>query len=161
MVLTTKTSLAKALATGLYSGYSPRAPGTAGSAAYAAITILLVSLSPSTFNYAFQIITALAVTATALVSTDICLKSSIFKDPSDPQEVVIDEWAGLAVALIGSTPNIANILLSLVLFRIFDIWKPWPIKHVEKLPGSWGVTCDDLVAGFFALITFQIITQLF
>jgi phosphatidylglycerophosphatase A len=71
----------------------------------------------------------------------------------DPQWIVIDEWAGLFVALIGTEASrLWHVLLAILLFRIFDISKVGPIRRAEALPGAVGVMADDVVAGVFALV---------
>jgi phosphatidylglycerophosphatase A len=73
----------------------------------------------------------------------------------DPREVVADEFAGQALTFItiGAVPTgriwVAG-LLGFVLFRLFDIVKPWPIRKLEKLPAGWGILADDLMAGVYA-----------
>ena len=75
---------------------------------------------------------------------------------SDPGQVVIDEVAGVwaALACIPSTVAVASpitaAILAFVLFRLFDIVKPWPISALERFPRGWGVMADDLAAGLFA-----------
>ena len=77
----------------------------------------------------------------------------------DPSEVVVDEFAGQFIALLGiiNSENINHMLISLllsfILFRFFDITKIGPIKKFEKLPGGIGIITDDLVAGLFAFLT--------
>ncbi len=66
---------------------------------------------------------------------------------SDPSEVVIDELAGQWFALIALPHTIGYGIAAFVLFRIFDIFKPPPIKQLERLPGGWGVMLDDVAAG--------------
>jgi phosphatidylglycerophosphatase A len=85
----------------------------------------------------------------------------------DPKEIVVDEFGGQFIALIGiiDSNNINHILISLLLsfflFRFFDITKLGPIKRFEKLPGGFGILADDLVAGLFAfLIQAAILTSL-
>jgi phosphatidylglycerophosphatase A len=70
----------------------------------------------------------------------------------DPGFVVIDEVAGVWIALLGAVfrPDWKHILLALLLFRIFDIWKPFPVRNLEKLPEGWGIVFDDLAAGLYA-----------
>jgi phosphatidylglycerophosphatase A len=68
--------------------------------------------------------------------------------------VVIDEVAGQLVALIFARALWPDILLALILFRIFDIWKPWPIRRFERFPGGTGIVVDDLAAGIFGLIAY-------
>jgi phosphatidylglycerophosphatase A len=69
----------------------------------------------------------------------------------DPQFVVIDEVAGQWIALIGSHANWRHALIALLLFRIFDITKPFPVRQLEQLPKGWGIVFDDVAAGLYAL----------
>jgi phosphatidylglycerophosphatase A len=75
----------------------------------------------------------------------------------DPGFVVIDEVAGQLIALIAVTPDWPHAILSLILFRIFDIWKPWPIRRLEALPEGTGIMLDDVAAGALALACAHII----
>jgi phosphatidylglycerophosphatase A len=81
----------------------------------------------------------------------------------DPSFIVIDEWAGLWFALtpllftatIQPQPWalwIARLVAPFMLFRLFDIWKPGPVDHAQRLPGGWGVVLDDVVAGLLAAL---------
>jgi len=89
---------------------------------------------------------------------------------SDPGEIVADEFAGQAVVflfnpfLTAGTVSAGHIwmiaLAGFVLFRIFDIAKPWPIRRLEKFPAGWGILADDLLAGVFAWIVLQICIRL-
>ena len=69
----------------------------------------------------------------------------------DPGFVVIDEVAGQWIALIGSPADWRHGLIALILFRLFDITKPYPVRQLEKLPGGWGIVFDDVAAGLYAL----------
>jgi phosphatidylglycerophosphatase A len=69
----------------------------------------------------------------------------------DPGFVVIDEVAGQWIALIAIRPDWQHAALALVLFRLFDIWKPWPIRRLEQLPEGTGIMLDDVAAGLLAL----------
>lgn len=69
----------------------------------------------------------------------------------DPGFVVIDEVAGQWIALLGSPLGWRSGLLALVLFRLFDIYKPFPIRRLERLPAGWGIVFDDVAAGLYAL----------
>jgi phosphatidylglycerophosphatase A len=75
----------------------------------------------------------------------------------DPGQVVIDEVAGQWLTLVVCRPDWPHALLALVLFRLFDITKPWPIRKLEALPGGWGIMLDDLAAGFFGLFVLLVI----
>jgi phosphatidylglycerophosphatase A len=69
----------------------------------------------------------------------------------DPQFVVIDEVAGQWIALLFSPFDLYHALIALLLFRLFDITKPFPIRRLEDLPGGWGIVFDDVAAGLYAL----------
>ena len=79
----------------------------------------------------------------------------------DPKQIVIDEWAGMAVALIGVPPRISSYVVAFILFRIFDVVKPPPARQLEKLPGGYGIVLDDVFAGFYSLIVYWILHSLF
>lgn len=68
----------------------------------------------------------------------------------DSSKVVLDEVVGMYVAILFHPINWSTVLAALVLFRIFDIWKPLGIRRTETLPGGWGVMVDDVVAGVYA-----------
>jgi phosphatidylglycerophosphatase A len=70
----------------------------------------------------------------------------------DPGFVVIDEVAGVWIALLAAIPHPdwKHILAALLLFRLFDIWKPAPVRQLEKLPEGWGIVFDDVAAGLYA-----------
>ncbi len=70
---------------------------------------------------------------------------------TDPGFVVIDEVIGQWIALLGSPLDWRHGLIALVLFRLFDITKPFPVRQLERLPGGWGIIFDDVAAGLYAL----------
>jgi len=69
----------------------------------------------------------------------------------DPQFVVIDEVAGQGIALLFSPVDWSHALIALILFRLFDITKPFPVRRLENLPEGWGIVFDDVAAGLYAL----------
>ncbi|HEU5350365.1 MAG TPA: phosphatidylglycerophosphatase A [Terracidiphilus sp.] len=69
----------------------------------------------------------------------------------DPGFVVIDEVAGQWITLLGSPADWKHALIGLILFRLFDITKPFPVRKLEKLPAGWGIVFDDVAAGLYAL----------
>ena len=80
---------------------------------------------------------------------------------TDPAEVVIDEVCGYLVAMMGHTLSFSSILAGFLLFRLFDIWKPWPIRYVEKeLTGGVAIMMDDVLAGIFANVLGFIVLRL-
>jgi phosphatidylglycerophosphatase A len=70
----------------------------------------------------------------------------------DPGFVVIDEVAGQWIALLACSANWRHALIALILFRIFDITKPFPARQLESLPEGWGIVFDDVAAGLYALL---------
>jgi phosphatidylglycerophosphatase A len=74
----------------------------------------------------------------------------------DPKQIVIDEWAGMAITLIGVPPRLSSYIAAFLLFRIFDVIKPPPARQLEKLPGGYGIVMDDVFAGFYALIVYHV-----
>jgi len=75
----------------------------------------------------------------------------------DPGLVVLDEVCGQWIALAASPANWAHALVALILFRIFDIIKPWPARQLERVHGGAGIMLDDVAAGFYALLVFLVI----
>jgi len=132
-------------------GYSPIAPGTIGSLAALILWVPLIFLeTPLIVRVA---VLALACAA-AIWSTKIALA---YFGKDDPAEVVIDELAGVGVALLLAGPSWPQIALAFVLFRGFDILKPWPISYFDQtVKGAFGVLLDDLLAGVGALILLQV-----
>ena len=75
----------------------------------------------------------------------------------DPQEVVIDEVVGMAVTLALVPLDLKTIGLGFLLFRIFDVAKPFPVRRFEKLPGGWGIVMDDVMAGIYANLCLRVV----
>lgn len=147
--------LSKTLATGLGSGLAPKAPGTFGSLACLALWYFF-SLGGLLHSLNIQIIVALVVSIIGILASALFVKS-LSEDDKDPQMIVIDEWAGLLISLIGCVelyPFAA--IVAFTLFRAFDILKPGPVGWAEDLPGAWGIMMDDIVAGFLALLIMQL-----
>lgn len=67
----------------------------------------------------------------------------------DPHCVVIDEIVGIQIALLGATPTLAGVIAAFILFRIFDVWKPFPIDRLQAWPRGWGIVADDVLAGVY------------
>jgi phosphatidylglycerophosphatase A len=151
-----KTLWAWLIATFFGSGLLKPGPGTYGSAAalllwYAAAHIL----HPSPLALAIgTAIAALAATLIGIPSATIVARESNRKDPS---HVVIDEVAGQLIALIAIPADWPHAILSLLLFRLFDILKPPPIRRLERLPEGTGIMLDDVAAGLLALAVAHLI----
>jgi phosphatidylglycerophosphatase A len=140
--------LANLISTWFGTGYSPKAPGTAGSVAALAIGILLREYAH--FNqWQFAILAAVTLIPAVWAAGVAALAAGI----EDPQFVVIDEVIGTWTALVGARVyNWKSYLAALALFRLFDIWKPIPVRQLEALPGGWGINLDDVMAGIYAAL---------
>ncbi|AHK79199.1 phosphatidylglycerophosphatase [Ectothiorhodospira haloalkaliphila] len=136
------------LAFGFGSGLSPKAPGTAGTVAAIPIFLLLQGLP----LWAYLLITALVVA----VGIWICGESSRRLGVHDHPGIVWDEIAGFLITMIAAPAGWIWILVGFLLFRLFDILKPWPIGWLDKhLEGGTGIMLDDVLAGIYALIVLQ------
>ena len=138
-----------AIASGLGVGYSPIAPGTAGS--LLALLLSLYILEGSVL--ALAIITILFFFI-GTYSTTFVEKDS---QKHDPQIVVVDEMVGMWISLLFVPITWWSYLIAFGLFRFFDIAKPYPINSLQKLPLGWGIMMDDVGAGIYALLIMHII----
>jgi len=146
-----KTAWAWAVSTFFGAGYGKPGPGTYGSVAAVLIWYAAANaFAPSRTTLALDTaIAAIAVTLIGIRASTIVARESQRKDPGF---VVIDEVAGQLIALILARPDLRHAALDLVLFRLFDIWKPWPIRRLEALPEGTGIMLDDVAAGLLALL---------
>lgn len=147
--------LALVLGTGFGAGYAPRAPGTAGS---------LVGLGAGLVLAAAPFGTAGAAAITALVciaGVPICASAARSLGDPDPPAVVWDEIAGMLVALLALPSGWYWWAAAFVLFRVFDVLKPWPIGWLERrVRGGAGIMLDDLAAGAFAWVAVQALARI-
>jgi phosphatidylglycerophosphatase A len=101
--------------------------------------------------------TVLAASIVTLVGIPAATQVARFSGSKDPQHVVIDEVAGQLVALISIPLGWKTFLAGLILFRVFDILKPPPVRQLERLPEGVGIVADDLGAGFYALAVMHLL----
>jgi phosphatidylglycerophosphatase A len=134
--------LALVFATGFGSGYSPIAPGTAGSAVG-----LLFVWGMSLFAWPFQIVATIVVAVVSMVAADVTARAVGLKDPGI---VVADEIAGMMVTMIAIPFTWKTALLGFLLFRVMDVVKPPPARRFESFKGGIGIVADDLMAGVYA-----------
>jgi phosphatidylglycerophosphatase A len=139
------------LATFFGAGYGKPGPGTYGSCAAVLLWYLAAHLSGCT---SLALIFGTTVAAVLVTLIGIPASTIVAREAhrEDPGFVVIDEVAGQLIALILMPPDWPHALLALLLFRLFDIFKPWPIRKLEALPEGTGIMLDDVAAGIFALI---------
>ncbi|MBW2544082.1 MAG: phosphatidylglycerophosphatase A [Deltaproteobacteria bacterium] len=137
--------LIRIAATGLGSGLSPLAPGTAGT--LVGIPVYMVF---SRFPWPLYL---LSVIAFSLFAVYVSQEAEKIYNEKDPPRIVIDEIAGFQVTMFLVAPTVWHILLGFIIFRVFDIIKPFPIRLCERsFPGGYGVVGDDIVAGIYGNI---------
>jgi phosphatidylglycerophosphatase A len=142
-----KRALIYIIGTGLGSGYTPKAPGTAGSL----LAILIYYFFPLDSVY-WLLISILVFCAGVWSGTEI------EKDKGeDPGLVVVDEMVGQWLAVVILPHTFVTLLIGFILFRVFDIYKPYPINKSQELKAGWGIMIDDVLAGIYANIVLQLI----
>jgi phosphatidylglycerophosphatase A len=154
-----KTRWAWTLSTFFGAGYLKPGPGTYGSIFAVLLWFGAANLfAPNRTTLAIATaLAALLITLIGIPASTITARESSRKDPGF---VVIDEVAGQLFALILATPDWHHAALDLILFRLFDIWKPWPIRRLEALPAGTGIMLDDVAAGLLALLTGLLLSYL-
>jgi phosphatidylglycerophosphatase A len=147
------TRLARFVSTAGYVGFLPVAPGTWGSA------VGLLILLPLRWHGSEM---AEAVTMLALLAVGIWSAGVTGREmgDEDPGPVVIDEVVGMLITLLWIPVNVTGAVLGFLLFRVFDIIKPFPARQCERLPGGWGVMLDDVMAGIYGQIAMRIAVAL-
>lgn len=141
--------LARLVGTGLGAGYSPLAPGTAGSL----LGVLLfwpLARTPIGVQLAAAVVLFFVGTAAA----DRVAKAVGKKDPG---LVVVDEVVGQWLTLAGLPFAPAVVIAGFFLFRAMDMVKPWPARDLERLPGGWGIMADDVAAGVYAHLALRVL----
>jgi len=137
------------VATGLGSGYSPFASGTAGSAACA----LLVWLARGPLANPFVDVAASVAMALLSVAAADAVARSVGQ--KDPKIVVSDEFAGYLVTMALLPKTIPWLVAGFFVFRVLDVWKPPPCRRLELVRGGWGITLDDVMAGIYGNLVLQ------
>ena len=146
-----------AIASMLHLGFIPGAPGT-----YASIVTTLLFLL--CYLVSHRIVPSPHLSAVCLISL-IGVYTASYASRStgneDPSFVVIDEVAGQLLSFLFLPVNPLNLILGTVAFRLFDIWKPFPIRKLEPLGRGVGIMADDLLAGVYANLALQLVNLFF
>ncbi len=138
------------MASGAYTGFSPVASGTVGSLLGVPLGLFFMSSDPWRFGIFFAIF--------VMLSWWLSHKAQEYLGSEDPKEVVIDEILGQTLAIYFIPYSIINLVLIFLLFRFFDILKPFPISNFEKrFRGGGGIILDDILAAVYAVIAFRVI----
>ncbi|MFC4314706.1 phosphatidylglycerophosphatase A [Steroidobacter flavus] len=142
------------VAFGFGSGLSPWAPGTFG-------TLIAIPIVLFVMQFGFAVHLAFAVLA-AIFGIYVCGESAKRLGVHDHPGIVWDEITGLAVTLLTVPANLYSVVAGFALFRLFDIWKPWPIRVADhSLSGGLGIMLDDVIAGIFAAAVLFAVRHLF
>lgn len=138
------------LAFGFGSGLAPKAPGTAGTLAGIPLFLLLASLPIGVY--------VLVVTLLFLLGVPLCERVSRDLGEHDHGGIVWDEIVGLLVTMTAVPVSWKTVIAGFLLFRLFDILKPWPIRWLDRhVGGGFGIMVDDLLAGIFAAAVLQLL----
>lgn len=134
--------LIKLLATGFGAGLAPVAPGTIGTLVGVGICLICWPLP--------WLLRLLIVIFLLVLAIYIAERAEQLYRKKDDQRIVIDEIAGFQVAMLPIAVTSLHLLVGFVLFRIFDILKPFPLRDLQKMPGGLGIVLDDVAAGIYA-----------
>lgn len=138
------------LAIGFGSGLSPVAPGTAGSLAAMPACYLL--------GFAGTLTQSVFILICFVVGVYACQKATDAIGIDDHGGIVWDEFVGMFITMLLLPNTIGWLIAGFVTFRVFDIWKPWPIRPIDaKLKGGLGIMLDDVIAGGFSLVILKVI----
>jgi phosphatidylglycerophosphatase A len=145
-----KTLWADAIATFFGAGLLKPGPGTWGSIAAVLLWAAFAWLAhPSPTSLLIALLIGIALTLVFGIPAATIVERESGRH--DPQFIVIDEVAGQWITLLFSPADWRHGLIALVLFRLFDIVKPFPVRRLERLPAGWGIVFDDVAAGLYAL----------
>ena len=140
------------IAFGFGTGAIPVAPGTFGTLITIPLYLFLAS-----FSHTFYLICTIAI---IIFSIWLCEKTSKEIHIHDHQGMCIDEVVGFLVTMYCAPYGWGWIILGVILFRIFDIWKPWPIRQIDAhVKGGFGMILDDVIAGLFSLVIIQLLAK--
>lgn len=134
-------ALAQLIATAGFVGYVPVAPGTFGSAVGVLLWVVVVRAGATAELAAILLTTVLGVWSAGVVEHQA--------GKTDPGIVVIDEVLGMLMTLAWMPLTPLGAFVAFVVFRAFDVVKPWPASKFEALPGGWGIMADDAMAGLY------------
>lgn len=141
------------IATFFYIGYMKPGPGTYASAVTVVLWWAAAHLIPANWLLLVALGVAVLITLLGIPPSTVVARES---GREDPGFVVIDEVAGQMIALIGAPVTWNYLIAGLILFRIFDILKPFPLRRLENLPEGTGIMMDDVGAGLYALLLLQL-----
>jgi phosphatidylglycerophosphatase A len=128
-------------------GYFPIAPGTAGTVVAGVIYWFARPSHPLVYGALILLFFLLGTRASTIVERQM---------GPDPSLVVVDEMVGFWIALFALPRSLILVAIGFFLFRLFDIWKPFPIRQAERLREGWGIMADDAIAGIYTNVLLQL-----
>ncbi len=140
------------VASGFGSGYAPLAPGTAGSVFASVFSYFFIRDHWYVLIGMIVFFFFLGVYASTMVEEELQIH--------DPPLIVIDEMVGMWISVLFVPPTVGGYVFAFLAFRLFDIWKPFPINKFQGMPAGWGVMLDDVIAGCYALLAVQVVLGL-
>lgn len=146
------------LFTGLYTGYSPVAPGTIGTI----LALIIYIIEYIIFGSISWVINFFVVLFMIYPSIKLGDAAEVFFDTKDPSQVVLDEIMGYWISLLFYPFSIKLAIAAFVLFRFFDILKPYPVRRIENIRGGLGIMLDDYISGVYTnivLLLFLILSR--
>ena len=142
--------LARLIATGFYSGYAPKVPGTAGTCVAVIIYLMLKWIGfLEVASVGVYLLFLFWITVIGLWSADVIAKET---GQNDPSIVVIDEIVGFFYAVAFLPVKATYIIPAFFIFRLLDVLKPPPANASQKLPGGLGIVADDIIVGIYTAI---------
>ena len=140
------------LATGFGAGFTPKAPGTVGTLLSMPLFIVLAY-----WHWAVSAAVLIVMFGAGVV---ICDRAAAILRLKDPGSIVWDEFVGMGITVLALTPILSFAdavwwLVAFILFRLFDIAKPWPARYFDRWSGGMGIMMDDVAAGLYALCCLQ------
>ncbi len=146
--------------TGFYSGYCPVAPGTAGTFVAMVIYILENIFLGNILGNSIIYVNIVIVLILIYPSIKLGDAAEVFFKDKDPQQVVLDEMMGYWIGILFIPFSFTGAAAAFLLFRLFDIIKPFPARNVESLKGGLGIMLDDYVAGIYTCICMNLFVYL-
>ncbi len=143
--------------TGFYSGYCPVAPGTAGTFVAMVFYILQNIFLGEILGSSILYINLAIVLILIYPSIKLGDAAEVFFNKKDPQEVVLDEMMGYWIGILFIPFSFTGAITAFILFRIFDIIKPFPARNLESLKGGMGIMIDDYIAGIYTCICMNLL----
>ena len=140
------------IASGLGAGFSPVVPGTMGTLIAIPIYYFISSISFPLYE--------LTLVAFFFFSSWVAGQAERYWEKKDDRRIVIDEIMGFLVTMLWVTKTPLSIVSGFVLFRVFDILKPFPIRHLERVKSGFGVVLDDVLAGIYSNILLHLVLRL-